>query len=195
MSEINSFSGDYRFLSNFFPCSVSLSSIGFKSIEHAYQAAKFLDSTNDGLTQIFDQIRCSKRAGEAKHIANAHKDEVIESFHSKKVILMTRLIYQKFSLLGGNHNPEHAELACALLATGNDLLVEGNNWGDTFWGVCDGVGKNILGEILRLRRESLKHELSSIFVGGCSQADKFITDHLISFENRTGLQIPNRFTK
>lgn len=33
-------------------------------------------------------------------------------------------------------------------------LIEGNTWGDTFWGVCRGKGENNLGKILmRLRSE------------------------------------------
>lgn len=39
------------------------------------------------------------------------------------------------------------ELAERLLATGDAQLVEGNTWGDTFWGVCDGVGENHLGRL------------------------------------------------
>lgn len=49
------------------------------------------------------------------------------------------------------------ELEAMLLATGDKVLVEGNTWGDTEWGVCDGVGKNLLGKILmRIRGELQK---------------------------------------
>lgn len=40
-----------------------------------------------------------------------------------------------------------------LLNTGNEQLVEGNTWGDTFWGVCNGKGKNYLGALLMEIRE------------------------------------------
>lgn len=41
-----------------------------------------------------------------------------------------------------------------LLATDNAELVEGNYWGDRFWGVCKGEGENHLGKILmRVRKE------------------------------------------
>ena len=34
------------------------------------------------------------------------------------------------------------------------MLIEGNEWGDTFWGTCDGIGENHLGKILmRIRNE------------------------------------------
>ena len=42
-----------------------------------------------------------------------------------------------------------------LLATGKATLVEGNSWGDTFWGVCRGKGKNMLGKILMRVRKRL----------------------------------------
>lgn len=42
----------------------------------------------------------------------------------------------------------HKDLRDRLLHTGNARLVETNNWGDTYWGVCDGKGLNMLGRIL-----------------------------------------------
>lgn len=39
---IDSFSGNYRFLSNFWPCVVTLDDQQYTSTEHAYQAAKTL---------------------------------------------------------------------------------------------------------------------------------------------------------
>ena len=43
MSKIDSFSGEHKFLSNFYPCNVTLDDIGYPSVEHAYQAAKTLN--------------------------------------------------------------------------------------------------------------------------------------------------------
>lgn len=42
-----------------------------------------------------------------------------------------------------------------LLDTGDQRLVEGNVWGDRYWGVCDGVGENWLGELLMQVRDEL----------------------------------------
>ena len=47
-------------------------------------------------------------------------------------------------------------LANLLLETANDQLIEGNNWGDTEWGVCKGVGKNMLGKLLMQIRDELR---------------------------------------
>ena len=34
----------------------------------------------------------------------------------------------------------------------NEELVEGNYWGDTFWGICNGEGTNWLGILLMAER-------------------------------------------
>jgi len=48
----------------------------------------------------------------------------------------------------------HPGLKASLRQTGNARLVEGNWWGDTFWGVCNGKGTNHLGKVLmEVRRE------------------------------------------
>ena len=43
-----------------------------------------------------------------------------------------------------------------LLDTGDEELIEGNWWGDQYWGVCNGVGKNRLGNILMLIRKNIR---------------------------------------
>jgi len=61
---------------------------------------------------------------------------------------MADIVYQKFL-----QNPE---LRDKLLATNDAYLVEGNNWKDTYWGICNGVGENWLGRILMIVRHALK---------------------------------------
>lgn len=61
---------------------------------------------------------------------------------------MEGLIRQKFS------NDE--ALKNRLLATGEQDLIEGNTWGDHFWGVCRGEGQNTLGKILMIVRKELR---------------------------------------
>lgn len=50
------------------------------------------------------------------------------------------------------------ELAEWLLDTGDEELIEGNWWGDRYWGVCNGVGQNKLGKLLMKVREELVKE-------------------------------------
>ena len=63
--------------------------------------------------------------------------------------IMRRLLKQKFSYSG---------LKMLLLSTGNDKLVEGNTWGDHFWGACNGHGENWLGKLLMEIRSELREE-------------------------------------
>tara|TARA_Y100000296_G_scaffold19348_1_gene23079 strand:+ start:3287 stop:3481 length:195 start_codon:yes stop_codon:yes gene_type:complete len=64
---------------------------------------------------------------------------------------MNSLVWQKFS--------QNKELKENLIATAGRELIEGNTWGDTYWGVCNGKGQNILGIILtRIREELLSNE-------------------------------------
>jgi len=57
---------------------------------------------------------------------------------------MINLLIQKF---------QSKEMASLLQATRGKELIEGNDWGDTLWGVCDGKGRNILGVILMAIRK------------------------------------------
>ena len=64
--------------------------------------------------------------------------------------IMEEIVRAKFT--------QHPELAVRLLATGDKVLVEGNHWGDTCWGVDvrTGQGENNLGKILMRVREELR---------------------------------------
>ena len=62
--------------------------------------------------------------------------------------IMYEIVLNKFS--------QNEELREKLIATGDEYLAEGNTWHDTYWGVCNGKGKNKLGKILMQVREELK---------------------------------------
>jgi hypothetical protein len=49
-----------------------------------------------------------------------------------------------------------------LLKTEPSELVEGNYWNDTYWGVCDGVGQNRLGQLLMILRRELWAETKGV---------------------------------
>lgn len=137
---ITAFSGPYRFLSNFYPCYVIYEDVRYRSVEHAYQAAKTLD--------LFQRttIEQASTAGIAK--ARGRTVTLRPDWEDVKIAIMRDLLRQKF---------DRPDLAAALLVTGDADLVEGNHWHDTFWGVCCGVGENWLGKILMERREALLH--------------------------------------
>lgn len=138
MEPITSFFGDYRFLSNFWPCKVTLDGISYRSVEHAYVAAKSLDPfMRMGIAAVPEASQV-KRFGR-KLILRPDWDEV-------RLPIMENLIDQKFN---------DVRLGMQLLATANAELVEGNTWGDVFWGICKGVGENRLGKLLMAKRLQL----------------------------------------
>lgn len=132
MKTINRFDGDYRFLSNFWLVNIPLENVWYISTEHAYQAAKTLDE-NYKL-----RIKLAKTCGEAKKLGK--NAPLRPDWEEVKISYMQYLVWYKFAM--------YPELGQKLLDTGDAELIEGNHWGDKFWGVCNGVGENWLGKIL-----------------------------------------------
>src|SRR5277367_6476360 len=62
---INSFQGDYRFLSNFYPATVEFEGLTYPDVEHAYQSAKTLDMTERRRIASLPTPAEAKKAGEA----------------------------------------------------------------------------------------------------------------------------------
>ena len=136
MEKIESFSGEYRWLSNFWYCTIEYEGILYPSTEHAYQAAKTLDQVERQKMASMGTARESKKYG-----SNL---EIRPDWNEVKVSVMLDVVRKKF---------ENLALRIKLLETGNAELIEGNTWNDTFWGVCNGVGENNLGKVLMQVRE------------------------------------------
>ena len=128
---ISKFDGNYAFLSNFYECDVMFDGYVFKSSEAAYQAAKclYIEDRKQFLTLTPSQ---AKRKGQ--------KVELRPDWEDIKLNVMESILIDKFA--------RNYELAEKLVKTAYSELVEGNTWGDTYWGVCDGKGENHLGELL-----------------------------------------------
>ena len=137
---IKRFTGKRAFLSNFHLSPTSRHDLLYPSIEHAFQAAKTFDS------EEHEAIRFAPSAREAKKLGR--KCSLREDWQDVRLELMQELIKAKFEI-----NPD---LSQRLLETGVGELVEGNNWNDTFWGVCKGEGLNHLGRVLMEVREGLR---------------------------------------
>lgn len=137
---IDNFRGPYFFLSNFFHCSVLYEGRVWPSAEHAYQAAKTEDLV---LRDMF--LEC-QTAGDAKRLGRSIEPR--SNWPAMKLAVMEDIVRAKFK---GNE-----ELKRRLLATGEEQLVEGNSWGDTFWGRYRREGENHLGQILMKVRKELQ---------------------------------------
>lgn len=128
-----------RFLSNFTPVNIRYEGIAYPSVEHAYQAAK----TND--IEAKKHIAALATPGHAKR---AGRDvELRPDWDEVKYDVMLELQRLKY---------KDPELRSRLLETDTLYLEETNTWGDTYWGVCRGVGQNNLGKILMKVREEVQ---------------------------------------
>lgn len=149
---IDSFTGKYAFLSNFFsmPGRIKLKPYGtyitfiYDSVEHGYQAAKSLD-INDRRA-----IQRIKRASDVK--AYGKTIQLRPDWDTIRNEIMYDLLQQKFSITG---------LRKLLFDTGNQELIEGNYWHDTYWGKCTckqhtNIGENNLGSMLMQIRKEIK---------------------------------------
>ena len=136
---INSFTGKNYFLSNFSHSKIEMNGLIFNNGEAAFHSHK-------------DPSRASEFVGlnpsAAKKLGRSVK--LREDWEEVKDHIMYQVTVAKFS--------QNTLLKEKLLATGDKDLVEGNNWNDKYWGVCDGEGKNMLGRILVLTRNYLKHK-------------------------------------
>lgn len=137
---IDRFDGEYAFLSNYSASPFRVDYVLFPTMEHYFQANK-ADNQNDYL-----RIAYAPTPGEAKRLGR--KIQLRPDWEKIKDNIMLTGLRKKFA------DPELRNL---LLATGDEELVEGNYWRDTYWGVCNGVGQNKLGKLLMQVREEIKN--------------------------------------
>jgi len=138
---IHEFQGYYRPFSNFWTIQIEFEGDYYPSTENAYQAAKCANRED---RQKFFNIRPS----EAKALGKPGVLPKRKDWHEVNLQIMYELNKQKF---------EANFLKSLLLSTGDEILQEGNTWGDTFWGVCNGKGENNFGKILMRIRSELRN--------------------------------------
>jgi ribA/ribD-fused uncharacterized protein len=144
--KIEEFQGEYRWLSNFWPTEILVRGERYPSVEFAFVACKTEDPAERARV-----LKC-RSAGNAKRLGRTLT--LRAGWDSRpgqeplKVEVIRGLLRCKFRA--------GSELALKLMATGEAELIEGNSWGDTWWGVCRGKGQNMLGQLLMQRREELK---------------------------------------
>lgn len=152
---IAGFTGDHRFLSNFWhvPFGFEYGGAHAATAEHHYQAAKTLDPDERAAILAMPTPSRAKRYGS--------KVEVRKDWEEIKTAVMLTILIAKFS---------RPDVATFLLATGDAKLVESNTWHDTYWGACfcddcKGAGTNNLGILLMgvrselMRRADLRSEI------------------------------------
>lgn len=144
---IDRFDGMYWFLSNFYPTPIEYEGLVYPSSEHAFQAAKTLSEKERLRFMRFDTSPAWAKS-QGRLLTLRPDWEIVKND------IMLSILRIKFADPG---------LRKMLLETGTALLTEGNNWHDTYWGVCNGRcryphkdpdGLNTLGKLLeRVRYE------------------------------------------
>jgi ribA/ribD-fused uncharacterized protein len=138
---VRGFFDEYRFLSNYHLCEVVYEGLTYSSAEGAYQAAKTEDEYTKTIFQTLAPLEC-KRKGKSFRLR--------KGWEKMKERVMHDVVRDKFT--------RNLDLREKLLETGSKYLEETNYWGDAFWGVCEGKGKNKLGEILMKVRKEIANE-------------------------------------
>ncbi len=118
-NEINSFRGEYGWMSNFHKCECWWDDKLYPSSEHLYQAFK---ATNDKDRELvrkhpFDGLKTFAR-----------QIKMRDDWDEVKYDMMANALMSKF-----DNNPD---LKAKLVATGDVRIVEGNDWCDNYWGEC-----------------------------------------------------------
>lgn len=149
---VSSFRGDYAFLSNYdVHQPFDWRGETFYSGEQAFAYAKTFYSTDERKSgEIAAKILATHVPGVAKKLGRSAPLDLSAWDSGHKVQIMREIVHAKFSGV--------QEYAGKLINTGAMMLVEGNDWGDKFWGRCldkstgKMVGLNTLGVILMEER-------------------------------------------
>ena len=151
---IDSFDSEFVWLSNFYYHDAGV------SVEHLFQASKphkdavYSTGDNDEAITInwSELILKAETPGKAKRLGR--KAPLRKDWDKVKLTVMYNALIDKFNV---------RMLGDWLVATGDALLVEGNNWHDNFWGDCRcgrdsciPLGHNHLGILLMRIRDELR---------------------------------------
>ena len=134
------FRGKYEFLSNMFNCGVEWKGEVYRCSETVFQMEK-CEREED--KKRFKGLM----PGQAKKLGRRIK--MRSDWNDIKLQIMKELLRKKF-----NREPFKQQL----IDTGDEELVEGNRWGDTYWGVCRGRGQNKLGKLLMQVRKEINDD-------------------------------------
>lgn len=134
------FKGKYFFLSNMtlFPYPIEVDGLTINTSENYYQAMKTEDLA---IRKMVSELHPYKSKAYFKYT----QPSIYHRQH--KLDIMRKIIDIKFNI------PIFKYL---LLSTGDEELIEDNDWGDIYWGMCKGKGSNHLGKILMDKRKELQ---------------------------------------
>lgn len=119
-------------------------------VEIAYQREKFVEFEDRELLLNTKDGFAAKRI--ARKLEKKQKRPIREDWYDLgRLSVMRDCVDLKF-----DRNPD---IAHQLAETGDEMIYEGNNWNDNFWGVCppgSRSGQNFLGKILMETRARIQ---------------------------------------
>jgi ribA/ribD-fused uncharacterized protein len=134
----------YSELSNFSPYGFEEDGVRWPTVEHYFQAQKFI---GDACAEHRERIRTAASPKHAKTLGQSRKHPIRPDWDSVKEDVMRHALRRKF---------ERPELRALLLGTKNRPLVESSPH-DRYWGAGkDGSGRNRLGALLMELRTELR---------------------------------------
>lgn len=136
--QIDTFRGEYEFLSNFYREAFQYGNLIYPTSEHAFQAAKMVRDADRLRIAHAPTPRIAKNLGRSL--------PMWMNWDAVKQQVMLDVLRHKFNV---------PHMADKLTNTRNLYLIEGNTWGDIYWGVCKGIGENHLGRLLMQVRDEI----------------------------------------
>jgi N-glycosidase YbiA len=134
----------YGYFSNFSSHAIELDGQHWPTVEHYYQAQKFLGSEFE---YLMAKIRSAMSPEIAASIGREPHHVPSTNWPQRKLAVMEKALHQKFTA--------HLDLRQLLLDTGTAMIIEDSPV-DYFWGCgLDRSGNNHLGQILMQIRRSL----------------------------------------
>ncbi|WP_009631320.1 NADAR family protein [Synechocystis sp. PCC 7509] len=138
----------YGCFSNFSPHSIELQGETWQTVEHYYQAQKFIGSLDEKLASI---IKAASTPEQAAALGRDCSRQLRSNWQQVKTQVMRLAVLQKFLT--------HQDIQAILLSTANLIIVE-NSPNDYYWGCGEAkTGDNHLGKILMSVREEIKSKL------------------------------------
>ncbi|MEZ2229440.1 NADAR family protein [Microcoleus sp.] len=135
----------YGCFSNFSLHDICINGQKWLTVEHYYQAQKFVTSADERLVAA---IRAVPTPQEAANLGRDPNHRLRADWEAVKISVMCEAVKTKFLT--------HTDIQQILLKTGDRLIVE-NSPTDYYWGCgCDQTGQNHLGKILM----SVRHDIS-----------------------------------
>ncbi len=131
-----------NWFSNMYSCNGLITDdmgIEYHTVENYYQAAKTLDKEIRKAISFLNPYEAKKYG---------RKIKIRSDWDQVKLSIMEAALRQKFA-----PNTSYYD---RLIGTGDEEIIEHNNWGDKYWGMVDGVGENHLGRLLMKIRAQCK---------------------------------------